>query len=81
MADKNHTIPLEGSLSSNNNRDSAKSSHFESGRKNEKVKVGPSLIVILSVWMFSLVCLENQVLTLYWQMQNIVMGSKLLLTL
>lgn len=49
MADKKHAIPSEGLLSSNNNGDSAKSSHFESGRKIDKVKVGPSKRVIYFV--------------------------------
>lgn len=52
MADKKHTIPSEGSLFSNNNRDSAKTSHFQSGRKIDKVKVGPSKRVISSTCMF-----------------------------
>ncbi|KAG5284148.1 hypothetical protein AALO_G00023460 [Alosa alosa] len=40
MADKKHTIPLEGVLSSNSNDwDSAKSTHFESGRNINQVKV------------------------------------------
>ncbi|XP_041947548.1 unconventional myosin-XIX isoform X1 [Alosa sapidissima] len=40
MADKKHTIPLEGVLSSNSNDwDSAKSTNFESGRNINQVKV------------------------------------------